>query len=107
MSRESVSSETPASRNNAPDLVQKRPDLGVIDVENIAGRIVNDARDHLRRFHGHLQGRHAEHPHDEPDEPADGQDDDSFQMFEYFVLRIIAKPLMSSRMPSSSENAGL
>jgi hypothetical protein len=35
--------------------MQQRPEVGVIDVEGVARRILNDAGDHLRRLDGDLQ----------------------------------------------------
>lgn len=87
--------------------MEQRPQLGVIDVERVAGRVMDDARDDLRGFDRHLPARELQDSEQESQRPADHQDSEWLQMFEYWVLRIIAKPLMSSRMPASSENAGL
>ena len=63
--------------------------------------------DHLRRLDGNLQRGNTKHSHHESDEAAEDQDGGCLQMFEYLVFRIMANPFRSSRMPSSSEKAGL
>ena len=87
--------------------MQERPESGVIDVKSVARRILNDAGDHLRRLDGNLQRGNTKDSHHKSEESGKDQDGGCLQMFEYFVFRIMANPFRSSRMPSSSEKAGL
>ena len=116
-------------QQHGADLVQHRPELHVIDVERIVGGVLHEAGDDLCRFDGDLPGREDGGAEHEAERTADGEHDQrhgrptfrpgvysrgartgdhavTCHAFEYFECRSIANPLINSRIPSSSENAG-
>ena len=63
-------------QRNCEYLMQRRPQLRVIDVENVVGWVVDDSGNHLRSFDSNLPVREAEQAHAETEDAAEDQDPD-------------------------------
>jgi len=62
--------------------MKDRPRFGLVDVEGVTERILDQSGDDLRRLDGHLPIR-APHPHDRPAHGAQAEDD------QFTVLRYL------------------
>ncbi len=55
-------------------VVQRRPEFGVVDVEDVVGRIRHESRHDLRGLDGHLPVWISDHPHAKAEDAADDED---------------------------------